>query len=382
MAPSKGYPVVDIHTHIYPPSYLGLLASRTAPPQLISPSNINPDDPTAPPRLVILPSDAPSANPSIPLSKLGRPIGPEYSSVPRILSFMETHHIDVSILSLANPWLDFLDSSEAVEWATKINNELNSISAESKGRIYAFGCLPLTAPASAVVAEIKRLASATCHYVRGIILGTSGLGAGLDDSAMDPIWEAVQDQGLLIFIHPHYGLPSEVFGTRMPESGHVLPLSLGFPLETTIAFTRMYLVGVFDRFPSLKIMLAHAGGAMPVLAGRVQSCVEHERQYYDEKEERVRGPTRSMAEVLRKNIYLDAVSYSEIGVRAAVDTVGKERVFFGTDHPFFPPLGKSQGEWMSVQTNVDAVRAGLGTDTEGIEDVLGGNAVQLLNLDK
>lgn len=380
MPASVAFPIVDIHTHIYPPSYLSLLSSRSNPPQLLELPSTSPNVPAPQPRLIILPSDAPSANPSISPSKLGRPIGPEYSSVSHILSFMRLHDISISVLSLANPWLDFLPSSEAAGWAKKINDELESISMESKGRIYAFGTLPLSAPVSAIIAEIKRLASPACRHIRGIILGTSGNGNGLDDSAMEPIWAALEEHGLLVFIHPHYGLPSEVFGSRMPESGHVLPLSLGFPLETTIAFTRMYLVGIFDRFPGLSVLLAHAGGAVPALAGRVQSCVEHERGYYNESGKRTGGPARSIAEVMKKNVYLDAVSYSETGVRGAVEMVGKERVLFGTDHPFFPPLGEEQEEWMSVRTNVDAVNTALQNDDEGIESVLGGNAVRLLGL--
>ena len=381
MPASIALPIVDIHTHIYPPSYLSLLSSRSNPPQLLNLPSTSPNVPAPPPRLIILPSDAPSANPTIPLSKLGRPTGPEYSSVSHILAFMKAHGIGISVLSLANPWLDFLPSAEAAGWARKINDELDSISLESKGRIYAFGTLPLSAPVSAIIAEIKRLTSPACPHIRGIILGTSGLGNGLDDSAMESIWAALEEHALLIFIHPHYGLPSEVFGSRMPESGHVLPLSLGFPLETTIAFTRMYLVGIFDRFPGLRVLLAHAGGAVPALAGRVQSCVEHERGYYNENRKRTGGPVRSIAEVMKKNVYLDAVSYSETGVRGAVEIVGKERVLFGTDHPFFPPLGEEQEKWMSVQTNLDAVNAALQKDDEGIEGVLGGNAVRLLGLD-
>ncbi|KAI4130895.1 MAG: hypothetical protein LQ338_001492 [Usnochroma carphineum] len=391
MAPSISSHVIDIHTHIYPPSYLNLLSSRTTPPQLLQPGGSSPDNPPPPPRLIILPSDAPSANPDIPPSKLGRPIGPEYSSPSSILSFMSTHKISISILSLANPWLDFLPSSSAAEWASSINDELNAISAESRGRIYAFGCLPLSAPIPAITAEIARIASpTTCPYIRGIILGTSGLGAGLDDPAMDPIWATLQDRNLLAFIHPHYGLPSEVLGARaQKDSGHVLPLSLGFPLETTIAFTRMYLAGVFDRFPSLSVLLAHAGGAVPALAGRVQSCVEHERGYYDhdgdrEEEEgrkRVRGPKRTLAEVLGQNVYLDAVSYGTTGLRAAVDVVGNDRVMFGTDHPFFPPLGEERGEWTSVVTNMEAARGVFGEDGEGMEGVLGGNAIRVFGLD-
>ena len=293
---------------------------------------------------------------------------------------MNNHRIDISVLSLANPWLDFLPEGEAPIWAQKINDELEEISAESKGRIYAFGTLPVSASVSHVITEIKRLASAACAHIRGIIIGTSGVGRGLDDKAMEPIWMALEEHNLLVFVHPHYGLPSEVFGDRMHESGHVLPLSLGFPLETTIAFTRMYLAGVFDRFPKLMLLLAHAGGAIPALAGRIQSCVEHERNYFDDNQKRNQGPKRSVTEVMRSNIYLDAVSYGEAGLRGALEMVGQGKVLFGTDHPFFPPLGEEQEEWMSVRTNLDAVNAAFQENTTGRADVLGGNAVSLLNL--
>ncbi|KAK5239346.1 hypothetical protein LTR16_012049, partial [Cryomyces antarcticus] len=107
-------------------------------------------------------------------------------------------------------------------------------------------------------------------------MGTSGVGSGLDDPALDPIYEALEKTGQLVFLHPHYGLPNSVYGPRASDYGHVLPLALGFPLETTIAVTRMLLSGVFDRFQKLKVLLAHSGGTLPFLAGRIESCVAHD----------------------------------------------------------------------------------------------------------
>lgn len=151
----------------------------------------------------------------------------------------------------------------------------------------------------------------------------------------------------------------------------------------------MHLSGLFDRFPKLKVLLAHAGGAIPFLAGRIDSCEKHERTGA-----MGRG---SIFEVLRRNVWLDGVVYHKVGVEAAVGVVGKERVLWGSDHPFFPPVGKggegvgeevgSEGEeeggeqWLSVTMNVDAVREAFGDDVEGAEGVLGGNAVGLLALD-
>ena len=359
-------PIVDVHTHVYPPSYLSLLRARATVPYLL--------DLPAPalPRLIILPSDDDA---SLPPASRGRPIGPEYSSVAQKLSFMTTHEIGTSVISLANPWLDFLPSCEALFAARDINRDLEDICTASDGRLYAFGTLPVSAPSEEILLEIHHLT--TLPHIRGIILGTTGRGQGLDDLNLEPVWNTLENTQLLIFLHPHYGLPSETFGPRASEYGHVLPLSLGFPMETTIAFVRMWLSGVFDRYPRLKILISHAGGTVPFLAGRVDSCVEHERHFRDENGRQMKR--RSVWDVLKKNVWLDAVSYSDIGVRAAIEAVGKERVLFGTDHPFFPPLEKAD-QWPSVNSNVQAVREALDEDDEATSAVLGGNAIRLLNL--
>ncbi|MCJ1389465.1 hypothetical protein MMC18_002322 [Xylographa bjoerkii] len=366
-------PLVDIHTHIYPPSYIALLSARSTTPYIAQPPPATPTSPLPPPRLIILPSDD---DPSLPPSARGRPIDASYSSITAKLAFMAQHSITTSIISLANPWLDFLAPTAAAAAARDINNDMHALCAAHPGHLFAFGTLPVSAPMPALVAEVHRLA--TLPLIKGLILGTTGLGTGLDDPALDPLWAALQETQLLAFIHPHYGLPAEVFGPRAHASGHILPLALGFPLETTIAFVRMFLAGVFDRFPRLKVLLAHAGGAVPFLAGRVESCVRHER---------VGGQGRGKRDVwavLRRNVWLDGVVYSKVGLRAAVEAVGRDRVLWGTDHPFFPPVGDEEedgGEWLSVRMNVEAVREAFKGDEAGAEGVLGGNAVRLLELD-
>ena len=294
---------------------------------------------------------------------------------------MATHSIATSVISLANPWLDFLPPATAAVTARAINDDMHALCAAApRAQLFAFGTLPVSAPPPALVAEVHRLAA--LPLMKGVVLGTTGLGTGLDDPALDPLWEALQATGQLAFIHPHYGLPAEVFGPRAGAAGHVLPLALGFPLETTIAFVRMFVAGVFERFPRLRVLLAHAGGAVPFLAGRVDSCVRHERVGAQG-----RGK-RDVWDVLRRNVWLDGVVYSSVGLRAAVEAVGKERVLWGTDHPFFPPVGEGEvegeegeGEWLSVRMNVEAVEGAFGVDREGAEGVLGGNAVRLLGLD-
>lgn len=360
-------PVVDIHTHMYPPSYIALLESRTTIPY------IRTFAPSPTPRLIILPTEESTSS-----TAHGRPVGPSYSSISAKLAFMNTHHIDISILSLANPWLDFLPASTAGPTAASLNLDFEALCAQHPGRFYFFGTLPLSAEPPAILSEITHLSSPSLPHCRGIIMGTSGLGAGLDDPRLLPIFAALAAAQLPVFLHPHYGLPESVWGPRAAEYGHVLPLALGFPMETTIAVTRMYLAGVFEEVPELRVILAHSGGTLPFLAGRIQSCVEHDAFLVGREQE---GKKRRLTvwEVLKRNIYLDAVVYSKVGLRAAIEASGADRVMFGTDHPFFPPLGGEE-MWASVETNVLAVKECLGDGTEGAEEAMGGNAVRILRL--
>jgi predicted TIM-barrel fold metal-dependent hydrolase len=365
-------PVIDIHTHVYPSTYISLLRSRTTVPYLL-----DPPEKGASPRLIILPTDD---DPSLSRGSRGRPIDSSYTDIGVKLKFMSDHHIRASIISLANPWLDFLPPTEGLKWAHTINDELESTCSRHQGKLWAFATLPLSASPSDIITEIDRLRS--LPHIRGIIMGTTGLSNGLDDPNLDSIWAALEESKLLIFLHPHYGLPSSLYGPRANEYGHVLPLSLGFPMETTIAFTRMWLSGVFDRYPKLKLLIAHSGGTIPFLAGRIDSCVQHERHFPEHTDEngiKYRGPKRSLDQVLSNNIWLDAVVYSETGVKAAVEKVGRQRVLFGTDHPFFPPLEEGLEKWASVETNIDAVTGGR--DNLESRAILGGNAIELLGLE-
>ncbi|KAJ5678044.1 2-amino-3-carboxymuconate-6-semialdehyde decarboxylase [Penicillium maclennaniae] len=338
--------VVDVHTHVYPPAYMAMLRARKKVPYVHDPAN------SATPRLIILSSDDDS---SIPIEERGRPVDSSYYDINVKLAFMEQHGIDCSV---------------------------NGDSSSSQKKLFAFGTLPLSASNPEVITnEIKRLKSLS--QIRGVIMGTSGLGNGLDDPLLDPVWAVLEETQQMMFLHPHYGLPDEAFGG--PETtnryGHVLPLALGFPLETTIAVTRMLLSGVFDRFPKLNILLAHSGGTLPFLAGRIESCIMHERHFVANGGS-TPGPVRSVWDTLQTNIYLDAVVYGTAGLKAAVAAAGgsADRLMFGTDHPFFPPLNEEDEKWASVTTNYKAIQDSFGDNKGSVAAVLGGNAARVLNL--
>lgn len=117
-------------------------------------------------------------------------------------------------MSPANPWLDFLTPEDAIPAADELNRELESwcstsppddaeqstSTAQSGSRLYGFGILPLVPniTVEVVLESIKQVQS--LPHLRGVVLGTKGIGKGLDDPAMDPIWEALAASGLVVFV--------------------------------------------------------------------------------------------------------------------------------------------------------------------------------------
>jgi len=150
---------------------------------------------------------------------------------------------------------------------------------------------------------------------------------------------------------------------------------------------------VFDRFPSLRLLLAHSGGALPQLSSRLASCIEHDPV--------VASRLKHDARFYLGKLWFDAVAYGsdELGfvsdviarserfqsggsvnvATAANRALGSNRMLFGTDHPFFPPL-KSTEKWKSVVENLQAIDAVTGWGPAEKEGVRGGNALSLFNL--
>ena len=342
---------VDVHTHVYPNRYVSLLRARDTVPRIVTRDGMD--------RMLILPGEDADLS-----TAAGRPIGSEYYDPARKLAFMDRHGIAVSVISPANPWLDFLPEAGSV--ATEINEDIEALCIAGSGRLYGLGLLPVREPAEAA-AELGRIAA--LPHLRGAVIGTTGAGKGLDDPAMDVVWAAAEREGSMIFVHPHYGLGNEA----LAGFGHATLLALGFPFETTAALVRLILSGVLDRFPGLRLMVAHAGGVLPYLAARLDACVagdahspvrlEHEPGWY-----------------LRK-LYFDAIGYQVPSLRLLISLVGHERIMFGTDHPFFPPhvpnADLDSTEWHSPATH-RAVLGELGSPIETA--ILRGNAVAALNI--
>ena len=299
-------PLIDVHTHMYLPRYVALLRARQKVPRIVSRAGGD--------RLVILPDEETDTSTSA-----GRPIGGEFHEVSRKLAFMDHHGIAVSVVSSANPWIDFVEPDEAPPGGRAQRRSRGDL--RGLGRSIA----GLRRAGAAAAGDLRR--GAATHrghpHMQGVIIGSAGRGHGLDDPDFEPIWKAAADAGLFVFIHPHYGIGHGLF----PDTGHAMMLALGFTFETSIAVSLLILRGVLARHPALKLLIAHAGGTLPYLAGRLDSCVKNDIS-------KDFGLPKPPSHYLRQCWY-DSIAYHGPALAALEAFADPAKIMFGTDHPFF-----------------------------------------------
>lgn len=327
--------LIDVHTHLYPRIYLDRLRSRKEIPRVTRSDGAE--------RFVIFPEEQGAIG--------GRPIGPEYWDLDAKLIAMDQTGIDRALLSLGNPWLDPIPAAESVELARAINEEFNRLSGRTGDRVHGLAVLP-SGDIQAAVQEIKWIAAQP--GLHGVISGTKPCSMRIDEPELEGLWAALEAAGLVFFLHPHYA----VGVGELTGYGHTLPVSLGFPFETTVALARLALSGVLDRHPKLRVLAAHGGGTLPFLIARLDAG-------WRSSDRIASGLDRLPSESLR-GIYTDAVVYHQRALAATVDFVGEDHVVFGTDHPF---------SISDPQANRDAIVRGQRDDV--VNRIFGQNAARL-----
>ena len=179
-----------------------------------------------------------------------------------------------------------------------------------------FATLPFMDPEQAVQ-ELERCVDEL--NFRGACIGTNINGLGLDNPLFYPFYERISAYDLPIHIHPRAPIDKETY------KDYRLGPMIGFEMELCVAVVRLVMGGVLDRFPKLKFIVAHLGGAIPYLAERVQNCYE----IYPECQENISAPAKDYL----KRFYYDTVSFFQPALRCAYDFLGAEKLILGSDYP-------------------------------------------------
>ncbi len=241
------------------------------------------------------------------------------------------------------------DRRFAVDIVAAGNDELATYVADAPTRLLGLGSVPLGWPDAAQ--EARRALDDL--GLAGIAIGSRGGGRDLDDPVNDELWALLSERRTFVFLHPS-GVPDP-----QRQADFWLPQLVGYPMETALAVARMVFGRVLERFP-LALCLAHGGGCLPALRGRLDMGWERKD---------VAHTTQVRPSELTDQLFYDTAVFNATLLRRLVEDVGVEHVLLGTDHPF--ELGD--------RTPLDTVAA-LGLDRAATRRILRDNAAGLLGL--
>jgi aminocarboxymuconate-semialdehyde decarboxylase len=168
---------------------------------------------------------------------------------------------------------------------------------------------------------VRRLEEVRSLGLRGIEIGTHINGIPLGDARLHDVYAAAEEAGLTVMIHPLHPLGLDRMGGR-PELAAVA----AFPLETAFAAVSLMTHGVIERFPRLRTLLSHGGGALPWVLPRLK----HART--------IGPPLNSLFPAdpgeMAKAFYYDTILYDQDALEYLTMKVGRDRLVIGSDYPF------------------------------------------------
>jgi len=232
---------------------------------------------------------------------------------------MDRTGVAVQLLSPAPPTFCYwAEGAAAAEWCRMQNDAIAAIVARHPTRFLGAGGLPLQAPDFAVK-ELERCA--TTLGFRAVEVGGNVEGRDLDDPFLAPVWDAAASLGVSVFVHPQAPVAGQ---TRVAKQN--LTQVIGFPLETALTMSRVVFGGVLDRWPRLRWLFAHGGGAFAYILPRL----DHGWHVMDDAHANISKPP---SEYVRR-VWVDSLTLSPRVLSFALETFGPERVVVGSDYPF------------------------------------------------
>ncbi len=235
------------------------------------------------------------------------------------LADMDSLGVDVHVVS---PYVGFynyqLDTKLATATARATNDEIASMTRAWPTRFAGLGTLPM----QDVTASIDELARCVTQLgLKGAEINDHVNGRTLDEPEFRPFWKAADQLGALVFFHQG----GETLVSPRTQRYH-LPNTVGNLVDRAVTFATLVSGGVMDECPNLKIVLGHGGGYTCYGIGRM----DRGWQVRSEARANIQQPPSTYL----RRFYYDCIVYTESALRFLIDTVGADRVVFGTDWPY------------------------------------------------
>jgi aminocarboxymuconate-semialdehyde decarboxylase len=291
-------PTIDVHTHIVP----DVLPAGTARSEGWPSVELSGQDNAA----VMV------------RGKVFRAIDSRSWDVGRRLRDMDDEGVDIQVLSpmpeLLSHWLP---TSEADDLCKIVNDQIAKMVASKPERFRGIGMVPMQDPELSG----KRLADVRTLGLSGIEIGTHINGIPLGDERLHPVFAAAEALELVVFVHPLHPAGLERIGGKREFAGVA-----AFPLETAFATVSLIGARLFERFPKLRVLLSHGGGAAPWIFPRLDFACSTGNLLKDYLPE--------PAAQTMKRFWYDTITYDDQALGYLASRVGGDRLVVGSDYPF------------------------------------------------
>ncbi|HWP27530.1 MAG TPA: amidohydrolase family protein [Xanthobacteraceae bacterium] len=249
----------------------------------------------------------------------------------RRIRLMDEFGIEMMILSLNAPAVQAIhDVKRANEVARKANDYLAENVRKRPDRFQALAALPMQDPELAA-RELERCVK-DLGMVGALVNGFSQIGdpdtiAYLDEKQYWPFWEVVAKLDVPFYLHPRNPLPQHA--RIYKDHPWLLGPTWAFGQETAVHALRLMGSGLFDKYPSLQIILGHMGENLPFGMWRVDNCnawIPNRHNYPAKKK---------IGHYFQNNFHITVSgNFHTPALLNAMTVIGSDRIMFSTDWPF------------------------------------------------
>jgi aminocarboxymuconate-semialdehyde decarboxylase len=232
------------------------------------------------------------------------------------LRLMDRAGVELQVLSASPQLPNGEDRRKSVAAAHFVNDQYAELVERHPDRFRAFAALPLPHVDEAV--EETRRALDELHMV-GVTMTTTVLGRALVDAGYEAVFAELDRRGAALYLHP---AGNSACSPLIGE--HHLTWMVGAPVEDTVSIMQLITRGFPTRYPNIKFINSHLGGALPMLLQRADN------QYQWEAPDTPEQPS-----VAARRMWYDTVGHGHVpALRAAIDSFGADRLLLGTDFPY------------------------------------------------
>jgi predicted TIM-barrel fold metal-dependent hydrolase len=246
----------------------------------------------------------------------GREAGMKQAEIDKRFATMDSAGVNMQVLSVSPQCPHFENKEHAVAAARKANDMYAEAVSRWPKRFAAFAALPMPHVDESLREIDRAIGQLGMH---GVALTTDILGRSIADPAFSPIYEELNRRSSVLFVHP---TGAGAYSPLIADYGIIW--MIGAPVEDTVAVLHLITRGIPSRFPQMKIITAHVGGALPILLERLDSVSSWEDPQIPEK-----------PSLAARRMWYDTVDYGDVpALRAAVDRFGVGQLVLGSDFPY------------------------------------------------